>query len=236
MPVAHTSHTASGLVPREHVIAADAIPYFDEVLQVPQSLAHQRMVYSIGPTLSLIAQDAGLLFLSDHPIWYLDPSRGDQKTFYGDLVFAQPVEPKSITADSLALVIEVVSISDRRKEKKDVVFQRALNHYNEVPEFGLVFPDAADARSLNWCRLVDGGYQEQIIGPGGGVASEAVPGLEFRVLPREQWSDGHKLEIYFRGEHRPGPAEERTARLVAEARAEQLAAKLRELRIDPDSC
>ena len=207
------------------------------------------MVYTIGPALAAVARDAGLLFLSDHPIWYLDPNSAEQKTFYGDLVFAAEVEARRITASALALVIEVVSINDKRKEKKDVVFQRALNHYNDVPEFCLVFPDAADARSLIWCRLVAGAYREQIIGPGGSVTSASVPGLELRVLPREQWRDGQKLAVYYQGEHRPGYDEERAARLVAQAearqereradrereRSERLAAKLRELGVDPDA-
>ena len=221
MTVAETSFSTSGLVPREHVIGPGAIPYFDEVLQVPQSKAHQRMIYTIGPVLESIAGDAGLLFLSDHPIWYLDPDSGKQKTYYGDLVLAASDDPTRITADSLVAVIEVVSLSDKRKEKKDVVFQRALNLYNEVPEFGLLFPDAADARSLIWCRLDNGSYHEEIIAPGGRVTSHSVPDLELRVLPKEQWQDGHKIAVYYRGEHRPTHDQERSGRLEAEIWANQ---------------
>jgi hypothetical protein len=83
---------------------------------------------------------------------------------------------------------------------------------NEVPEFGLVFPDAADPRALVFFRLVDGKYQELVVSPGGVVESATVPGLAFRVRPQSEWTDGQKLDVLYRGELRPTLAGERDAR------------------------
>lgn len=129
-----------GPVARPHT-AFDGTPYFDEELQVAQSKAHRIMVSESLPIFAAIAGEAGLLFLSDEPIWYLHPETDEQKAFYGDCVFARPVEHTRITSSDLLLVIEIVSTNDRRKELKDTRFQRLLNEYNEVPEFALVFPE-----------------------------------------------------------------------------------------------
>lgn len=224
---------------REHV-AYDGIPYYDQELGVPQTTAHRIAAVESSAVLSDIAKDAGLAFLSDEPIWYWHPENDEQRAFYGDCVIGRPADTKRITAQDLLLVMEVVSVNDRRKEFKDTRFQRLLNEYNGVPEFALLFPEVGDARALIWCQLIDGEYQEHAVAPGGSVASRKVSGLELRVLPREAWKPGYKVDFYFRGELRPrlsaerARAEQEKARAEQEkARAERLAARLRELGVDP---
>ena len=219
-------------------------PYFDEELKVPQGREHRRTVYSLGPVLEMIAEEAGLPFLSDHPIWYLHPETDEQKTYYGDLVLARPVDVTRITAADLLMVIEVVTTTNRKKEVKDTVFQRAVNEYNGVPEFGLIFPDVDDGRSLSWFTLDEGSgrYIEVTLSPGSAIEPRALPGLEIRVMPRSEWRPGKKLELYYRGQRRYYPDEDRARAEQADARAEkerrraeELEAKLKELGIDPTS-
>ncbi|MCC6625072.1 MAG: Uma2 family endonuclease [Deltaproteobacteria bacterium] len=244
------------LVPRPHELPEGAIPFYDHELDVPQSLAHRVHTYETGLVLSDVAKEAGLLFMSDEPIWYLHPENDEQRVYYGDFVFATGDDTSSITADSLLLVIEVVSSNDRRRELKDTYFSRLLNERNSVPELGLIFPEIEDARALTWFALVDGRYQEHAVAPGGAVASRTVPGLELRVLPRDRWQPGYKVDVYYRGELRPRFAAERERALAAlqrageaeqrageaeqrageaEQRAARMAARLRELGIDPDA-
>jgi len=215
------------LVARVHD-PVDGIPYYDEELDVPQSRPHRVMVGEIMPVLAAIADEAGLTFLSDEPIWYLHPETDEQRVYYGDCALARVEETTRVTAEDLVLVIEIVSTNDRRKELKDVHFQRLLNERNGVPEFALAFPDADDPRTLRWFRLVDGRYEEHDVAAGGQVRSREIPELELRVLPRDQWASGQKIAVYFRGEHRPSLSGER-------ARAERLAAQLRALGIEPDA-
>lgn len=228
------------LAPRVHT-EYGGTPYFDEELQVAQSAAHRIMVAESAPVLAAVAEEAGLTFLSDEPIWYLHPESDEQKAYYGDLVLGRAVERGRITAADLLLVIEAVSTNDRRKELKDTRFQPLLNEYNHVPELALVFPEMDDARALTFYRLVDGQYTEQVIVPGGCAESAAVPGLSLRVLPRERWSAGYKLDVFYRGELRPRLAAERRRAEQEKQRAEQekqradrLAERLRALGVDPE--
>ncbi|GMV44353.1 MAG: hypothetical protein AMXMBFR64_60690 [Myxococcales bacterium] len=208
------------LVRRPHT-AYSGTPYFDEDLQAPQSAAHRIMVGETVPILAAVAAEAGLLFLSDEPIWYLHPETDEQKAYYGDCVLARPTDVTRITADDLLLVIEVVSTNDRRKENKDRWFQRMLNEFNGVPEFGLAYPDLDDPRALTWFRFSEGEYVAHDMGPGAKVSSEVVPGLDLLVLPRDQWSNGHKIDIYYRGQLRLRLAEVRRRAEQERARAEQ---------------
>ncbi|MBX3270796.1 MAG: Uma2 family endonuclease [Sandaracinaceae bacterium] len=247
---------ADRLVPRMHT-AFDGIPYYDAELDVPQTTAHRIMVTELSALLAAIAQEADLRFLSDEPIWYIHPESEEQRAFYGDLVLARATDVSRITARDLLTVIEVVSTNDRRRALKDMRLRRALNEYNGVREFALAFPELEDPRALVFCRLPDGEleYEEHVVGPGGSVRSEAVPGLELRVLPREQWTAGYKLDVYFRGELRPrllgereraGRERERAERERERAerereraerereRAERLAERLRALGVDPE--
>jgi len=209
-------------------IAFAGTPCYDEDLKVGQNRAHRIMVYELGTVLAAVAQEAGLAFLSDEPIWYLHPESDEQRIFYGDWVIARgEVDRKRVIATDLVLVVEIVSTHYRKKEIKDTGFQYTVNEYNGVAEFGLVFPDAKDARSLQWYRLEDGRYQEIPLSPAGEVASTSFPGLVLQVRPQAEWADGHKLKVYYQGEHRRTLKDER-------ARAERLAARLRELGLDPD--
>ena len=212
------------LVPREHT-AYDGTPFYDEVLELPQGEAHRIMVYETGSIIDTIAQEAGARFLSDQPIWYLDPEEDRQRVFYGDWVIANDVPPERITADDLRAAIEIVSIGSRKKEVKDTQVHRSHNEYNGVPEFGLIFPDASDPRSIRWFRLVDGRtYQEVDLAPTGQVEVAAIPGLVLRVRPQSTWTDGRKIDVLYNGELRPPLAGEReryldACREAAEARA-----------------
>ncbi len=209
----------------EHT-AFDGTPYYDEELKVGQNRAHRIMALETGSVLASVVHEAGLKFLSDEPIWYIDPGSNEQKVFYGDLVVARgDTDQMRITADDLLLVIEIVSTHYRKKEIKDTQFQRALNEYNVVPEFVLIFPNADDSRSLRWCRLVDGAYEELILSPGGEVSSTAIPGLALRVLPQDEWEDGRKIEVYYKGKRRLPLDEERLRAEQEAARAEQEAAR-----------
>jgi Uma2 family endonuclease len=225
-------------VPRLHTDPCGT-PYFDEDLQVGQLRPHRIMAMETATILAALADDAGLVFLSDEPIWYLHPETDEQKVFFGDLVLALPVDHMRITSSDLLLVIEVVSTHDRRKELKDTRFQRLLNEYNDVPEFALVFPDVDDPRALTWFRLVDGEYAEEVIAPGASACSSMVPGLELRVRPREEWAPGYKIDVVYRGELRHRLAGERARAEQARARADQakaradaLEARRRELGLD----
>jgi Uma2 family endonuclease len=216
-------------------------PYFDEELQVAQSAAHRIMAVASSAILAAIADEAGLAYLSDEPIWYLHPETDEQRTYYGDCVLARSTDLTRITAEDLLLVLEVVSTNDRRRELKDTGFHRLLHQYNAVPEFALAFPELEDARALTWLRLAGGEYEERIVAPGGRVRSERVPELELEVLPRERWTPGYKIDIYYRGELRPrlvgerARAEQEKARAEQEkARAERLAERLRALGIGAD--
>lgn len=236
--------------------AYDGIPYFDEALQVPQSYPHELLVTETMPILRAIGTEAGLRVISDHPIWYIHPETLEQRAYHGDCVFVRPGDIDRVTANDLLLVIEVVSTNDSRKESKDIHFQRYLNEFNRVPEFGLIFPDLADARSVTWFRLEGEQYERHELAPGGRVVSRSIPELELRVLPRDQWTEGDKLDIWYRGKQRPrlaverARAEQETARAEQEAaraeqeaaraeqeaaRAERLAQRLRELGVDPEA-
>lgn len=208
------------LVRRPHD-AVDGIPYYDAELDVAQSTAHRIMAVESSAILAAIAKEAGLSFLSDEPIWYLHPETDEQRVYYGDIVLGRATDTTRITAEDLLLVIEVVSTNDRRKELKDTRFQRLLNEYNAVPEFGLAFPEVDDPRALTWHRFVDGQYEEHVVAPGGRVQSWTVPGLELVVLPRDRWEPGSKLDVHFRGELRPRLAGERARAEQERARAEQ---------------
>lgn len=236
LPKSRTPSEPSSALQRWEHTAFDGTPYCDEDLKAAQSTAHRIMVHETGNVLASVAHEAGLRFLSDEPIWFIDPASDDQKAFYGDLVFARgEADTKRITADDLLLVIEVVTTTQRKKEIKDTGFQRTLNEYNEVPEFGLVFPEANDPRSVRWFRLVDGHYEEIMLSPGAEVASSTIDGLVLRVRPQSEWEDGRKIDIYYKGVLRPVLIAERARAEKEKARADALADKLRELGVDPDS-
>jgi Uma2 family endonuclease len=216
---------ASTLQPWEHN-AFDGTPFYDEELEVAQNTAHRIMAHETGTVLASVAQEAGLLFLSDEPIWFKHPETDQQKVFYGDCVFARgDADHMRITAGDLLLVIEIVSTHYRKKEIKDTGFQRTLNEFNEVPEFALVFPDASDSRSIRWHRLVDGRYEEISLSPGAEVASSTIEGLVLRVRPQPEWTDGRKIDVFYKGERRLVLDEERARAKQEASRAKQEASR-----------
>ncbi|MBI2379033.1 MAG: Uma2 family endonuclease [Deltaproteobacteria bacterium] len=205
---------------RPHAPPECDILLYDPELDVPSSKTHRIAVHDLSSLLEPLASTLGLEFLSDQSIWYLDDKTGEQRTFYGDLVLSRATE--SATADDLACVIEVVSTNDARKERKDTVRQRRLNEANRVPEFGLYFPDLEDPRSFELFRF-DGASGEYVSIPAmnGRVRSSSVPGLEFQLLPRSEWRDGRKLDVYFDGQRCLRKDEEHALRQQERARAEQ---------------
>ncbi len=205
------------------------IPYYDEELDVAQSPAHMAMVIELGSVLRALSEELGRPFLSDNPVWYLDVENDAQRVSCPDLALLDPgADVDRVTAADARWVAEVVSTKDRRLGIKDTRFQLAMNEYNEVPEFALLFPELEDARALRLYRLEEGRYQELDVGPGGSVESHSVPGLELRVLPRPVWRPGRKVQIFYKGEHRP-PLDEALARAEAErARAEAERARAEE--------
>ena len=218
---AKPASTARKLERRLHD-AFGGIPYFDEELQLPASEAHRTAVFELGTILETLATESGLRFASDHPIWYFHPETDEQRWFCGDLVITRPVEVIRITAEDLLVVIEVVSTQDRRKEIKDSVFQRAVNEYNGVPEFGLLFPDVGDGRSLVWFTLDQktGRYDEVSLSPGGEVEVAGLPGVTLRVKPVADWEPGRKLEVRFNGKLQRPLRQERERAEAERERAE----------------
>lgn len=124
-----------------------------------------------------------------------------------------------------------------------MVFQRAVNEYNGVREFGLVFPDEDDSRSLVWFTLDSESerYHEASLSPGAEVEVAGWPGLVLRAKPSHEWERGRKLEVWFRGilqlplnEERQRAEQEQARAAREQSRSERLADKLRELGVDPD--
>ena len=232
------------------------IGYYDPELDVPTSPTHNAAMYDLHTKLAPIAKARGLVFMSDNSIWYLEPNTGKQKVLYPDVVFATRLD--SVTAEDALLVIEIVSTHDARKERKDTVQQRQNNEFNQVPEFGLYFPDVDDERVFELFRWdpVSSSYVSVPRSENGRFASASMPGLEFEVLPVEVWQDGVKMDVYFEGQRCLSFEEQRlradreaeraqreadarreaeTSERLATQRSEKLAAKLRALGIDPDA-
>ena len=181
------------------------IPYFDEELGVGHLGAHELAVRFFGNALNYIARRLGLVYHSDYPVRYFDPRQRKQKQRYPDFHLAKAETPERVIADDLLLALEVVSITDKRKEIKDTVIMPALNEYNRVGEFVLYFPDVEDERTLIWRRLDQKTGKYFLVGPDaeGFYESVNVPELRMRVLPREEWESGRKIEIFLGAEFIP---------------------------------
>lgn len=220
MPKLAKDGVAPRIEPRLHAPIDDR-PWFDTELGVPQSPAHGSMVIDLASILTTLGAELSLKFLTDASVWFINPADDQQQVSFPDLILLRPdAEIPRATAAEAVFVGEVVSTSDRRKEIRDIRFQLALCEYNEVPEFALFFPEIDDPRALIYHRLVDGLYREVVIAPGAEVESGAVPGLAFRVLPREAWRPGRKVEVLFRGELRLPLAGERARAEEERAKAE----------------
>ncbi len=228
---------------------------------MPTSSTHNAAVLDLRNKLEPIAKKLGLELMSDEAIWYLDPDTDEQKSLYPDLAFVKSRD--SVTAEDALLVIEIVSTHERRKERKDTIRQRVTNEANKVPEFGLYFPDVDDQRVLDLFQFDrTTGLAMPARAVNGRFISTSVRGLEFQVLPKSEWKDGVKIDVYFEGKRCLSADEERqranqeaqranqeaqranqeAQRADQEAqradqegsRAARLAARLRALGIDPE--
>ncbi len=209
------------LEPRLHDPVDDR-PYYDVDLDVPHSHAHMAMVTDLASIFRTLAQEVGLVLMSDNPVWFFDPRDDHQRVSFPDLVLLAPeTDVTRATAEQALFAGEVVSTRDRRKELKDTGYQSVLCAYNEVPEFALFFPEADDGRALTYHRLVGGQYEPLVVGPGGMFESSSIPGLALRVLPKAEWRPGRKVEVLYRGEVRHPLAEERQRAESERQRAEE---------------
>jgi hypothetical protein len=201
----------------------DGIPYFDEEFQMAASHAHRKTIYFLGALLDRVAERAGLRGVSDYPIWYWLPEQGVQRPLYPDYALTTNPDIRSLTAKELVLALEVVTTSRFAKEQKDTVRMREHNRVHGIPEFMLVYPEPDDPRSVVWYRYDSptDQYQQIPLPVDRRYRSQAIPGLEIEVLEPSDWTEGHKLRVYYQGEElREGQVEEQ-ARKAAERQAVQ---------------
>ena len=175
--------------------------FYDDELDVASGLEHARAVHYLADCLYRVAQRSGLECLVDNPVWYWsDPSCRLQQSYFSDICLLCSDDPYRATADEVILVMEVVTTTDARKERKDTVISKERNARHGVREFVLYYPGPDDGRSLVWFRLESksGRYREVPPGKGGIYRSTSVPGLKMRVLPREEWRGCIKVEVCFK--------------------------------------
>ena len=214
------------LVPRLHDPVDDR-PFYDTELDVGQSDAHSIMAIDLASIFGAIALDRGLQRMSDQSMWFLHPQDDRQQVAFNDLVLLkEDADISRVTAEDALVVAEVVTTTERRKEVKDTRFQLAMNEYNQVPEFALFFPELEDERSLRYFRLNDQRlYDERSLEPGQQIMSRTIMGLAFRVMPRDKWTPGRKVEVILDGELRPPLEGERARAEEARREAEQARAE-----------
>lgn len=79
-------------VPRLHSPESMAgIPYYDDELDMAQSIAHSKTIQFLGPLLERVATAAGLFTVSDNPVWYWIPEERGQRALYPEQ--SQPRAP-----------------------------------------------------------------------------------------------------------------------------------------------
>jgi len=198
----------------------EEIPYYDEELEVSQRPVHKEAVSYFEIVLGSIGERLGLRLHSDFPIRYRDHRTGAQKQFYPDLALVKKETPENVTAHDLLLSMEVVTIGHKLKREKDTITMRDMNEHNGVPEFILFFPELEDERSLVWYRMDQSGYREVSPDREGFYQSQAVPGLRMRILPRDQWQPGRKVETFLDTERFDDYKQVRSDWMEAEQRAE----------------
>ena len=204
-------------------------PYYDEELDVAQSLAHHKTVQKLGELLDRVAAWEGLQSLGDNPVWYWDADEDCQRILYPDYALTDAENLGSVTAKSLLLAIEVVTTTHRRKEEKDTIKMRNWNELNAVPEFLLLYPEPDDPRGLIAYRYNKDqvAYENVPLGPRRRFVSQAIDGLVIEELAPDARSVGRKLRVFYRGEEvRDADAADRLA--LQEARARQQEARARE--------
>jgi hypothetical protein len=199
------------------------IPYFDEEFQMAASHAHRKTITLLCTLLDRVAERAGLRGVSDYPIWYWLPDRGEQRALYPDYALTAHPDLRALTARDLLFTLEVVTTARREKEQKDTVRMREHNRFHGVAEFVLVYPVLDDARAVVWYRYdaQADAYREIPRSADRRYRSQAVPGLELEVLEPGEWTEGRKLRVYYRGEELREGAVEEQARKVAERQAAQ---------------
>jgi hypothetical protein len=207
--------------------ATIGIPFYDDEFDMPQSTAHSAMIRDLGAFLDQLADSTGLRLLSDNPVWYWIHEDEKQRILYPDYALADTTLPERAMATDLRLALEVVSTERAEKERKDSERMRARNAANGVPEFGLLYPELADSRSLRWFHVdpASGLYREANLPADGRFRSRAVPGLELEVLEPAAWRPGRKIRLWYWGKRIPSAEEE--SRRADAAEAEN--ARLREL-------
>ncbi len=199
----HRDARLARLLPIPHCPESmDGIPYFDEEFQMAASDAHRKTIYFLGALLDRVAERAGLRGVGDYPIWYWFPELGEQRILYPDFALTANPDINALTAKELVFALEVVTTSRREKELKDTVRMREHNRVHGIPEFVLVYPEPDDSRSVVWYRYDPrtDQYQQIPLPTDRRYRSQAVPGLEIEVLKPNQWTDGRKLRVYYRGE------------------------------------
>jgi hypothetical protein len=210
--------------------ATIGIPYYDDEFDMAQSLAHSEMVADIGQFLRRIAPLAGLKVLSDNPVWYWIHVEDRQRILYPDYALAATSDPYRVTALDVRVALEVVSTERAEKERKDTERMRATNAANGVPEFGLLYPEPEDSRSLRWFQHdpISGDYQEITLPANQRFRSLAVPGLELEVLAAAHWEPGRKVRLWYQGRRIPTAEEEGQRADQASRRAEQASRRAKE--------
>ncbi|MCP5494763.1 MAG: hypothetical protein H7A23_09420 [Leptospiraceae bacterium] len=193
------------LLPRieriKHTNFGSGIPYYDDELKMAQSEEHAIAISYLFYCFRFIAKNLGLACLSDHPVWYLLPKPKNGKTqkgLYPDLCVSKNLDTEGVIADDLVFCLEVVSTERRRKEVKDTVIMKGLNEYNRVSEFVLIYPKASDNRAIEYYRY-NGFYYVPISPQGGEYSSHAIADLSIREIPRDDWKDGEKVEVLYKG-------------------------------------
>ena len=223
--------------------ATIGIPYYDEEFDMAQSRAHAATVRDLGAFLDRIADLTGLMVLSDNPVWYWIHEDDRQRILYPDYALALDTGQKAPLAGDLLLALEIVSTERPEKERKDTERMHARNAANGVPEFGLLYPEPADARALRWFRLDpdEGVYREATLSPDRRVRSQSIPGLELEVLDPALWRTGRKIRLWYRGVRIPSieeetrRAEQETQRAeAAETENARLRALLRQAGLTPE--
>ncbi|MBI2375802.1 MAG: Uma2 family endonuclease [Deltaproteobacteria bacterium] len=188
------------------------VPYCDEELRLIALPPHNTAIHFFRYTLKALSERRGLAYLSDNPVTYVHPTEELERIYAPDVGLAREHDRSATNASDLCLVLEVVSTQDKRKELKDTVFNRALNEWNGVPEFGLFFPDRWDSRCFQLFSLDPStGEYVEIQESTGGWVSAAIPGLVFRRLPKSEWRDGLKLEVLENGIPIPNPEKTQVA-------------------------
>lgn len=201
----------------------DGIPYFDEEFDMAASHAHRKTIYFLGALLDRVAQRAGLRGVGDYPIWYWFPELGQQRILYPDYALTANPNIKSLTAKELLFALEVVTTSRQEKEEKDTVRMKEHSRVHGIAEFVLLYPEPDDDRSVVWYRYDPRAddYQQLPLPADRRYRSQAIPGLEIEVREPQDWTEGRKVRVYYRGEELREGAVEEQVRKAAEWQTER---------------